>query len=85
MTLLLDVRGLTKSYGERRAVDGVSFQVQSGQTVGLIGPNGAGKSTSVSMICGLLRPDAGSVELDGVAIGAGPSDVKRKIGLAVAA
>jgi ABC-2 type transport system ATP-binding protein len=80
MTLLLNVRGLSKSYGERRAVDGVSFQVQAGQTVGLIGPNGAGKSTTVSMICGLLRPDAGSVELDGVAIGAGPSDVKRRIG-----
>ena len=80
MTLLLNVRGLSKSYGERRAVDGVSFQVQSGQTVGLIGPNGAGKSTTVSMICGLLRADAGSVELDGVAIAAGASDVKRKIG-----
>ncbi len=80
MTLLLDVRTLSKSYAERRAVDGVSFQVQAGQTVGLIGPNGAGKSTTVSMLCGLLRPDAGSVELDGVAIGAGPSEVKRKIG-----
>ena len=80
MTLLLNVRGLSKSYGERRAVDGVSFQVQSGQTVGLIGPNGAGKSTTVSMICALLRPDAGSVELDGVAIGAGVSSVKRMIG-----
>ena len=80
MTVLLNVRGLRKSYGARCAVDGVAFQVQAGQTVGLIGPNGAGKSTTVSMICGLLRPDAGSVELDGVAIGAGPSDVKRKIG-----
>jgi ABC-2 type transport system ATP-binding protein len=80
MTVLLNVRGLSKSYGTRCAVDGVAFQVQAGQTVGLIGPNGAGKSTTVSMICGLLRPDAGSVELDGVAIGAGPSDVKRKIG-----
>ena len=80
MTLLLNVRRLSKSYGERRAVDDVAFQVQSGQTVGLIGPNGAGKSTTVSMICGLLRPDAGSVELDGVVIGAGASDVKRRIG-----
>ncbi len=80
MALLLDVRGLCKSYGERRAVDGVSFQVQSGQTVGLIGPNGAGKSTTVNMICGLLRPDAGSVELNGVAIGAGASPIKRQLG-----
>ena len=81
MTLLLDVRGLSKSYGERRAVDAVSFQVHAGQTVGLIGPNGAGKSTTVSMICALLRPDAGSVELGGVEIGAGPSEAKRLIGL----
>ena len=80
MTLLLDVRGLSKSYGDRRAVDGVSFQVQAGQTVGLIGPNGAGKSTTVAMICGLLRPDAGSVELDGVAMGAGAVAAQRNIG-----
>ena len=80
MTALLDVSRLSKSYGARLAVDAVSFQVQAGQTVGLIGPNGAGKSSTVGMICGLLRPDAGKVELDGVAIGAGPSDAKRKIG-----
>ncbi len=80
MPLLLDVRGVSKAYGGRRAVDGVSFQVQAGQTVGLIGPNGAGKSTTVGMICGLLRPDAGCVELDGVAIGHLPAAVKRKLG-----
>ncbi|MDB5934491.1 MAG: transporter ATP-binding protein [Massilia sp.] len=77
---LLNVSKLTKSYGGRRAVDDVSFQVQTGQTVGLIGPNGAGKSSTVSMICGLLRPDAGSVELDGEAITQGLSAAKRKIG-----
>ncbi|MBC7685393.1 MAG: ABC transporter ATP-binding protein [Bdellovibrionales bacterium] len=80
MTILLSVRGLSKSYGGRRAVENVSFAVHAGQTVGLIGPNGAGKSTTVGMICGLLRPDAGSVELDGVPIGAGPAEAKRKIG-----
>ncbi|MDQ2989687.1 MAG: ATP-binding cassette domain-containing protein, partial [Pseudomonadota bacterium] len=48
-TVLLKVSKLTKSYGARRAVDDVSFQVQAGQTVGLIGPNGAGKSSTVSM------------------------------------
>jgi ABC-2 type transport system ATP-binding protein len=80
MTPLLNVSKLSKSYGDRLAVDNVSFQVQAGQTVGLIGPNGAGKSSTVSMICGLLRPNGGSVELDGVPIAAGPSEVKRKIG-----
>jgi ABC-2 type transport system ATP-binding protein len=78
--VLLAVSGLTKSYGARRAVDAVSFQVHAGQTVGLIGPNGAGKSSTVSMVCGLLRPDAGSIELDGEAITAGVSGAKRKIG-----
>jgi ABC-2 type transport system ATP-binding protein len=78
--VLLNVSKLTKSYGARRAVDDVSFQVRAGQTVGLIGPNGAGKSSTVSMVCGLLRPDAGTVELDGQQIVQGLSEAKRKIG-----
>ena len=80
MASLLTVRGLSKSYGERRAVDDVSFTVDAGQTVGLIGPNGAGKSTTVAMICGLLRLDAGRVELAGVPLGAGACAAKRHIG-----
>jgi ABC-2 type transport system ATP-binding protein len=79
--VLLRVEGLVKSYGARRAVDGVSFQVLAGQTVGLLGPNGAGKSTTVSMLCGLLRPDAGQVLLDGQAVTTGAAGVKRRIGL----
>ena len=78
---LLTVTNLVKSYGARRAVDGISFNVQRGQTLGLIGPNGAGKSTTVSLICGLLRPDGGQILLDGQAIGDGNSAVKHKIGL----
>ena len=79
--VLLRVEGLVKSYGTRRAVDGVSFQVRAGQTVGLLGPNGAGKSTTVSMLCGLLRPDAGQVLLDGQSVTTGAAGVKRRIGL----
>jgi ABC-2 type transport system ATP-binding protein len=78
---LLRVEGLVKSYGTRRAVDGVSFGVGAGQTVGLLGPNGAGKSTTVSMLCGLLRPDAGQVLLDGQPVTTGAANVKRRIGL----
>jgi ABC-2 type transport system ATP-binding protein len=78
---LLSVSGLSKQYGERRAVDGVSFQVQRGQTVGLLGPNGAGKSTTVSMICGLVRSDGGTVLMDGQPVGEGNNAAKRKIGL----
>jgi ABC-2 type transport system ATP-binding protein len=81
MSVLLRVEGLIKSYGTRRAVDGVSFQVLAGQTVGLLGPNGAGKSTIVSMVCGLLRPDAGQVLLDGESVTTGAASVKRRIGL----
>ncbi|MYN46825.1 ATP-binding cassette domain-containing protein [Pseudoduganella sp. FT93W] len=78
--VLLSVNQLSKSYGARKAVDGVSFQVQQGQTVGLIGPNGAGKSTTVSMICGLLRSDSGSVLLNGAPVTQGASAAKRLIG-----
>ena len=79
-SVLLQVDGISKSYGERRAVDGVSFQVRQGQTVGLIGPNGAGKSTTVSMICGLLRPDSGAILLGGAPVGQGASPAKSNIG-----
>ena len=79
-SVLLQVDGVSKSYGARRAVDGVSFQVRHGQTVGLIGPNGAGKSTTVSMICGLLRADSGAITLEGAAVGQGASAAKAKIG-----
>jgi ABC-2 type transport system ATP-binding protein len=80
MKPLLAVSQLTKTYGTRRAVDNVSFTVQRGQTLGLLGPNGAGKSTTVGMICGLLRPDSGTVTLDGDIVGPGASAAKRKIG-----
>ena len=78
---LLRVTDLTKSYGNRHAVDAVSFHVEAGQTLGLIGPNGAGKSTTVSLICGLLQPDRGEVLLDGEPLTHGNSAAKHKIGL----
>ncbi len=70
-----------KSYGNRAAVAGVSLTVQPGEIVGLLGPNGAGKSTTVSMLCGLTRPDRGSVAVFGKPIGEDASEVKRRIGL----
>jgi lipopolysaccharide export system ATP-binding protein len=62
---LLQVRGLVKSYGRRRVVDGVDFEVDPGEIVGLLGPNGAGKTTSFRMACGMIDPDAGHVTLGG--------------------
>lgn len=62
---LLDVHGLVKSYGRRRVVDGVEFEVEPGEIVGLLGPNGAGKTTSFRMTCGMAEPDEGRVCLGG--------------------
>jgi lipopolysaccharide export system ATP-binding protein len=63
--LLLEARGLVKTYRRRRVVDGVSFRVRAGEIVGLLGPNGAGKTTSFRMTVGLVTPDAGTVFLNG--------------------
>jgi ABC-2 type transport system ATP-binding protein len=62
---VLEVLELRKRFGELEAVRGVSFRVAEGETYGLLGPNGAGKTTTISMICGLLEPDAGEVVVAG--------------------
>lgn len=64
MPSTLQVRGMTKSFGPIRAVSDVTFELASGQVLGLIGPNGAGKSTVVNCLTGVLRPDSGEVLLD---------------------
>lgn len=79
-TRVLECRGLQKSYGERKAVDGVGFHIDLGETYGLLGPNGAGKTTTISMVCGLLRRDAGEVKVVGEAIDVGQTHAKRWIG-----
>lgn len=79
--VLLSVTKICKSYGERRAVNDVSFQVKRGQTLGLIGPNGAGKSTTVGILCGLLQPDSGSVLLEGLHVHDDPLHAKMRIGV----
>jgi ABC-2 type transport system ATP-binding protein len=61
MSTVLDVRGLTKKYGELVAVDGISFAVQRGCCFGLLGPNGAGKTTTIEMLEGLVTPDQGEI------------------------
>src|SRR5437870_2637537 len=64
---MIVARQLRKSFGSLTAVDGVSFEVARGETFGLLGPNGAGKTTTINMLVGALRPDAGTVQVDGVA------------------
>jgi ABC-2 type transport system ATP-binding protein len=78
---MLQVRRLDKRYGERHAVQSVSFGLARGQTLGLIGPNGAGKTTTVGLLCGLLAADSGEILVNGEAIGPGRSAVKQLIGM----
>ena len=62
---VLEAKGLEKSFGDLKAVNGASFHIAPGETYGLLGPNGAGKTTAISMIAGLLRIDAGEVRING--------------------
>ena len=80
---VIRVRGLEKRYGETRAVDGVSFQVQGGSVFGLLGPNGAGKTTTVEILEGLRAPDAGEVTILGLdAVGAADA-LKARVGVSL--
>jgi ABC-2 type transport system ATP-binding protein len=76
----LEVSGVTKSFGERRAVDGVSFAVNQGEILGLLGPNGSGKSTLMKIIVGILKPDAGAIQVLGNEVTKDPTAVKRIVG-----
>jgi ABC-2 type transport system ATP-binding protein len=77
---MIEVKGLVKTYGAKRAVDGVSFTVNRGDILGFLGPNGAGKSTTMKMITGFLRPTAGTALVDGHDVTQDPVAVKRRIG-----
>ncbi len=81
MSPLLQVDRLAKAYGAVRAVEDVSFTVRPGEIYGLLGPNGAGKSTTISMICGLLRPDNGTITVAGRPLAADPRPAKRLMGV----
>jgi ABC-2 type transport system ATP-binding protein len=77
---VLTCEGLRKTFGERVAVDGVGFTIAPGETYGLLGPNGAGKTTTISMVCGLLRRDAGEVSVAGRPLDTRTVDVKALVG-----
>lgn len=78
---LLEVRGLFKAFAAIRAVDSVSFTLREGELYGLLGPNGAGKTTTISMIAGLLKPDAGEVIVIGTPFWSDPQRAKRIMGV----
>lgn len=77
----LVIRGLVKSFGDSRAVDGIDLTVPSGSFYGLVGPNGAGKTTTLSVIAGLLRPDAGTVVVSGIDQGVDALAAKKVTGV----
>ena len=77
---MIEIQELQKSFGDFRAVDGVSFSVQPGEVLGFLGPNGAGKSTTMRMITGFLTPSGGAVKVAGADVGADPIAAKRRIG-----
>ncbi|HXC58884.1 MAG TPA: ABC transporter ATP-binding protein [Steroidobacteraceae bacterium] len=78
MEQMLEVEGLTRRYGERVAVAGISFRIGRGESVGLLGPNGAGKTSTLAMISGIARPDAGTMKFAGVT---GIEALKHRVGL----
>lgn len=80
MTLAIDVHGLTKSFGDKKAVREVSIQVERGRVTGFLGPNGSGKTTTMRMLCGLLTPDSGEGECLGLNFRTQSRQIKRKTG-----
>jgi ABC-2 type transport system ATP-binding protein len=81
MELAVETRGLTRSFGEFRAVDAIDLAVPAGSLYGFLGPNGAGKSTTIKCLTGLLRPSGGTIRILGIDPIADPVAVKRRIGV----
>ena len=77
---MISVTGLHKSFGEVKAVDGISFDAQDGRITGLLGPNGAGKSTTLRVLYTVLKPDSGSATIDGVDVVTQDLEARRRIG-----
>src|SRR5688500_15611721 len=78
---MIQVQGLSKSFGKVKAVQNVSFSAPDGQITGLLGPNGAGKSTTLRMLYTLLKPENGSAQIDGFDVRESPLEVQRRIGV----
>lgn len=77
---MIRVRGLQKSFGKIRAVDGVSFDAADGRITGLLGPNGAGKSTTLRILYTVMKPDAGHADIDGADVVTQSLEARRRIG-----
>jgi len=82
-TRAIEATGLTRSFGEQRAVDDLDLRIGSGEIYGFLGPNGAGKSTAVKMLCTLLGPSGGTAMVAGHDVVREPTEVRRRIGVAL--
>lgn len=80
MTAIIEVDGLTKNYGSKRGIIGVSFQVEEGEVFGFLGPNGAGKTTTIRTLMALLKADAGTARIAGLDVWEKSVEIKRLIG-----
>ena len=78
---MIDVEGLTKDYGARRAIDNLTFNAQKGEILGFLGPNGAGKTTSFYMMVGLIKADTGDITLDHHTITDHPMHLRARLGI----
>ncbi len=78
---IVKVEGLSKEFGQLKAVDGVSFEIEEGEIFGFLGPNGAGKTTTINMLTTLLRASGGTAEIDGLDIHRHPNEVRRAVGV----
>lgn len=77
---MIEIQGLTKSYGGTKAIENLNFSVKKGEVVGFLGPNGAGKSTTMKIITGYMAPSEGAVTVGGYDVYENPIEVKKKIG-----
>lgn len=78
---VLEVEGLEKRFEKVQALAGISFTCNRGELFGLLGPNGAGKTTTVRCICAIIKPDSGSVKVEGIAVNDKPLEALRRIGV----
>ncbi|MDT3428129.1 ABC-2 type transport system ATP-binding protein [Paenibacillus forsythiae] len=78
---LAQLSDVVKRYDSKLTVDHVNLSIREGEILGLLGPNGAGKSTTISMLCGLLKMDGGSIVIDGISVAQQPLEAKKRIGL----
>jgi ABC-2 type transport system ATP-binding protein len=78
---IVKVENLSKTFGQLKAVDGVSFEIKEGEIFGFLGPNGAGKSTTINVLTTLLKPSGGKAEITGLDIHKHPNEVRRNVGV----